>query len=253
MARRPARLARRSGGIEIHRPVVWITGASRGIGMEVAKQFASIGCEVCLSGRTKRDLTSVADAIVKLGGRAHTFPCDISEPQSITKTVNTIRQRVGEIDVLVNNAGITVFKRFQETSLKEFKDILMTNLYGHILSIKAVLPSMTKRKQGWIINIISNAAIKTFEGSAAYTATKAGMLGVGKVLREELRQHNVKVVNVIPGATETEMWSIRDRKKYGKRMMSAKGVAEAVLSIYQMPMDIVVDEIVLRPIKGDID
>jgi short-subunit dehydrogenase len=156
------------------------------------------------------------------------------------------------VDVLVNSAGITVFKTFLNTTPDEFRDILATNLYGPIVCTKAVLPTMVKRRRGWIFNILSNAAIKTFEGSAAYTAAKAGMHGLGRVLREELRASNVKVINVIPGATDTEMWSPRDRGKHGHRMMKAKSVAETVLSVFHMPDDIVVDEIVLRPMMGDI-
>ena len=243
---------RRSKAV-IHRPVVWVVGASRGIGREIAKQFSSIGCETCLSGRTTKELASTTKEIVSLGGRAYSFPCDISKPSSISTTVNQIKLQLGQIDVLVNSAGITVFKTFSLTTLKEFHDIININLYGHIACIKAVLPSMIKRKRGWIINILSNAAVKTFEGSTAYTATKAGMLGLGRVLREEMRAHNIKVVNVIPGATETAMWSKQDRKLHGRSMMQAKSVAEAVLSIYQMPDDVVVDEIILRPMKGDID
>ena len=238
---------------EIHRPVVWVVGASRGIGREIAKQFASIGCEVCLSSRNSKELASTVKGITEIGGRAYSFPCNIAQQRSIVSTVEQIRKRLEEIDILVNNAGITVFKTFLETSAEEFHDILTTNLYGQILCIKAVLPSMVKRKQGWIINILSNAAIKTFEGSAAYTATKYGMHGLGKVLREEMRHHGVKVINVIPGATETEMWSAGNRRKHGHRMMRAKSVAEAVLSLYQMPDDVVVDEMVIRPMLGDID
>ena len=249
---RPARPNSRTGGVEIQRPVVWVVGASRGIGREIAKQFAWIGCEVCLSGRNARDLVSATKEIAMLGGRADSIPCDITSQQSILRTIQTIRRRVGEIDVLVNAAGITVFKTFLATTPDEFKRIVATNLYGQILCLKAVLPSMVKRKRGWIFNILSNAAVKTFEGSSAYTATKAGMRGLGKVLREEMRQFNVKVINVIPGATETQMWSAADRKTYGRRMMRPKSVAEAVLSVYQMPDDVVVDEIVLRPMRGDI-
>lgn len=238
--------------IDVRRPVVWVTGASRGIGMEIAGQFASVGCEVCLSARSARELDSVVRRIQKLGGRAHSLPCDISNPNAISSTVRKIRKSVGEIDVLVNNAGITVFKDFLGTQPEEFVKIISTNLIGHVLCTKAVIHSMARRKQGWVFNILSNAAIKTFEGSAAYTATKAGMLGMGKVLREEMRRYNVRVVNVIPGATETEMWSPANRRRYGHRMMSAKGVAEAVLSVFQMPDDVVVDEMVLRPIKGDL-
>ncbi|HEV8539272.1 MAG TPA: SDR family oxidoreductase [Bacteroidota bacterium] len=238
--------------MDIHRPVVWVVGASRGIGREIARQFAFIGCDVCLSARSRKDLKAAVGEIASLGGRAYSFPCDITRQRSILSTARQIRKRFGDVDVLVNSAGITVFKTFLNTTPDEFRDILATNLYGPIVCTKAVLPTMVKRRRGWIFNILSNAAIKTFEGSAAYTAAKAGMHGLGRVLREELRASNVKVINVIPGATDTEMWSPRDRGKHGHRMMKAKSVAETVLSVFHMPDDIVVDEIVLRPMMGDI-
>ena len=236
----------------IHPPVVWVTGASRGIGREIAIQFASIGCNVCLSSRNVRRLDQIVAEIKKMGGNAHTFPVDIARPQSIDRVVNRISTQIGKIDILVNNAGMTVFKSFLSTSLEEFQTIIATNLYGHIACIKAVLPSMVKDRSGWIFNIISNAAVKTFEGSSAYTATKAGMLGVGRVLREEMRRHQIRVVNIIPGATETEMWKPVMRKQFGRRMMRPQSVAETVLAVYQMPDDLVVDEILFRPIQGDI-
>ncbi len=207
----------------------------------------------CLSARSTRELKYAAAKIIDAGGSAHSFPCDISSSASIARTVKTIQKRVGEIDVLVNNAGITVFKSFLNTSLKEFDEILATNLRGHVTCIKAVLPSMVRRKRGWIFNIISTAAIKTFKDSAAYTAAKAGMLGIARVIREEAGPSNVRVVNVLPGPTETGMWSRADRRKFSRRMMSAKSVAEVILEVYRMPDDVVTDEIILRPIRGDID
>jgi 3-oxoacyl-[acyl-carrier protein] reductase len=245
-------MARPQDRVRVHRPIVWVVGASRGIGKEIAKQFASIGCEVCLSARNKKHLDAVVGEITRLGGRARAFPCDISSVVSINTSAERIRKQVGTVDVLINNAGITVFKSFLTTTSKEFNDIISTNLLGYIFSVKAVLPSMVKRKQGWIINILSTAAVRTFPNSSAYTATKSGMLGVGKVLREELRQHGVKVVNIMPGPTETEMWSASARKKYSKRMMRAKSVAEAVLEIYRLPQDLVIEDVILGPIKGDI-
>jgi short-subunit dehydrogenase len=234
-------------------PVVWITGASRGMGREIAKQFASIGCRVCVSARSVNQLTALVKEITRLGGTAHSFPCDISRVNEIGKTAKAIRSRVGEIDVLVCNAGITAFKSFHHTSLDEFKRILDTNLIGSIACIKSVVPSMMRRKKGWIFNIVSQSAIATFKYSSAYTATKAGMLGVGRVLREELKTYNIKVVNVLPGATNTPIWRSAVRKQYGHRMMSPKSVAEAILEIYELPDDVIVDEIVLRPMLGNID
>lgn len=237
---------------QIRRPIVWVVGASRGIGREIAKQFAAIGAEVCLSGRNARELESAVKEITAVGGKARAFPCNISYPRSILTTVVRIQNRVGNVDVLVNNAGVTVFKPFLETSLSEFHQIFATNLEGQVTCLKAVLPSMVRRRKGWIITVHSTAAIATFTGSSAYTATKAGMHALTKVLREELRPHGIKVVNVLPGATDTAMWSREDRRRYAKRMMTPASVAEAVVAAYQMPHDLVVEELVVRPPLGDI-
>jgi len=241
------------GEIETHRPVVWVTGASKGIGRAIARAFASIGCHVCVSGRSPSLLKSVVREITTDGGIATAIECDISRPASIITAGKRIRDRVGEVDVVVNNAGVTVFKKFLATTMDEFDTIIATNLRGHIACIKTVLPSMIRRRNGWIINILSTASVYTFEGSAAYTATKAGLLALSKVLREEVRRSNVRVVNVLPGPTNTEMWSKESRRKFSSRMMSAKSVAEAVLAAYQMPDDVVVEEMLIRPIQGDID
>lgn len=238
--------------IEVRPQVVWVVGATRGIGREIAKQFASIGCIVCISGRSRRQLRSLVREITSLGGRAHDFPLDITHSVDILKVAIGIQKRIGEIDVLVNNAGVTVFKSFVNTTLEDFDEIIDTNLHGQIVCMKAVIPSMVKRRTGCIMNILSNAAIKTFEGSSAYSATKAGMLALSRVVREEMRKYNVRVISVLPGATETGMWSASDRARHGKKMMRARSVAEAVLDVYQMPEDLVVDEIVVRPMGGDI-
>jgi short-subunit dehydrogenase len=208
---------------------------------------------VCLSSRSVPGLRSAVRAISTDGGEAYSYPCDISRARAAAATAGRIRKERGEVDVIVNCAGITVFKSFLNTSLPEFNAIVSTNLLGQVACIKAVLPSMVRRREGWIFNIISNAAIKTFEGSAAYTATKAGMLGFGRVLREEIKHWGVKVVNIMPGATETAMWSAPSRRKYSRRMMRPSSVAEAVLAAYRMPGDAVLDEIVVRPLLGDIE
>jgi len=233
-------------------PVVWVVGASTGIGREIARGFAAIGARVCVSGRRKAALERVAAEIRRQGGSAVAVPCDIAHPSMVAAAWRRVRKECGPVDVLVNNAGVTVFKTFASTSLDEFDEIISTNLLGPITCIKAVVPDMRRRKRGSIFNILSNAAVKTFEGSSAYTATKAGLLGLGRVLREELKGDNVRVHNILPGATETAMWSPANRKKHGARMMSPSGVATAVLGAYLMPPDVVIDEMVVRPVRGDI-
>lgn len=233
-------------------PVVWVVGASSGIGREIARVFASIGCLVCLSARRKGALLALSREIEGWGGRTLVVPCDVSKPSDISGAMKKIRTHAGTVDILVNNAGITVFKSFARTSLTEFSGIISTNLLGPIACLKAVVPAMIARRSGWIFNIISNAAVRTFEESSAYTATKSGMLGLGRVIREELRNFNVRVVNIMPGATDTGMWSAADRKRFGKRMMSPRSIAEALLAVYLMPDDVVADELIIRPVRGDV-
>jgi NADP-dependent 3-hydroxy acid dehydrogenase YdfG len=234
------------------RPVVWVVGASSGIGREIARSFAAIGAVVCVSARRGALLGRLRREIETAGGRAFVVPFDVTDANATRSAWKTVRAKAGPVDVLVNNAGVTVFKDFLRTSAREFDSIVATNLLGPSCCIRAVLPDMVRRRRGWIFNILSNAAVKTFEGSAAYTASKAGMLGFGRVLREELRTHRVRVVSILPGATDTPMWSPAARRKNRTKMMSARGVAEAVVSAYLMPSDVVVDEMIIRPIGGDL-
>src|SRR6266581_6889804 len=112
-------MVRHKNDERIRRPVVWVVGASRGIGREIAKQFAFIGCVVCLSSRNARGLRTAAREIAAAGGRAYAFPCDIRRNASVFAIAKEIRKKIGEIEVLVNSAGITVFKSFLDTSLPE--------------------------------------------------------------------------------------------------------------------------------------
>lgn len=246
MPRRPSAPARHG------RPVVWVVGASSGIGLEIARSFAAAGAVVCLSARRERPLRALRRRIEEAGGRALVVPFDVTDAAGVSAAHRRVTAGAGPVDVLVNNAGITVFRNFDRTTPAEFRAIIETNLLGPAACIRAVLPSMARRRRGWIFNILSNAAVKTFEGSSAYTAAKAGLLGLGRVLREELRGRNVRVQSVIPGPVDTPMWSPAMRRKHRRRMMSASSVAEAVLAAWQMPADVVVDEMILRPVQGDI-
>lgn len=236
----------------IYKPVVWVTGASRGIGREVAKEFASHGYKVCISARNKKELAKVAREIRDLGGNVYVFPMDISRYHSFPRVHKKIREEAGEVDILINNAGLTSFKPFIETENLAIKKIIETNLIGPIFLIKEVLPYMVKKKKGSIINIISMVAKNTYKGSSVYTASKSGLLGFGNVIREELRTQRIKVINIIPGATETDIWHPAVKKKYGWRMMSPKSVAEAIVNAYQTSDDLNVEEIIVRPLLGDL-
>jgi 3-oxoacyl-[acyl-carrier protein] reductase len=230
---------------------IWITGASSGIGKAVALEFAKIGCNVFVSARRAQELERLKDEAGKPGENIYTFPCNVASSTNVDQTVKKITSEF-EINCLINNAGVTSFKHAADNSVNEINDIINTNLLGSIYSIKSVLPSLIKNESGTIINILSVVVDKVFTRSSVYAASKMGLLGYSNSLREEVRKHNIRVINVIPGATETSMWSQEIRKEKGELMMNPESIARIIVSTYLQKDNLVAEEIVLRPITGDL-
>lgn len=230
---------------------IWITGASSGIGKAVALEFAKIGCNVFVSARRAQELERLKDEAGKPGENIYTFPCNVASSTNVDQTVKKITSEF-EINCLINNAGVTSFKHAADNSVNEIYDIINTNLLGSIYSIKSVLPSLIKNESGTIINILSVVVDKIFTCSSVYAASKMGLLGYSNSLREEVRKHNIRVINVIPGATETSMWSQEIRKEKGELMMNPESIARIIVSTYLQKDNLVAEEIVLRPITGDL-
>lgn len=232
--------------------VVWITGASTGIGFELAKAFAKSGYIIIASARRKSRLVSLVSEIRFAGHEAYAFVCDVRSERSIISTKNKILDNCSSIDVLVNNAGVTAFKSFMDTKPPEFDDIMDTNLRGSYLTARAVLPGMVKKKRGHIINVLSVAAKTVFTNSSAYAASKAAQLAMFNCLRAEMRKHNIKISNIMPGATDTPMWGAATRQKYQSRMMTPREVADIVVHIANQPKKVVIEDVMIKPVKGDL-
>jgi len=230
---------------------IWVTGASSGIGKSTALEFASVGCKVFASARRVSELERLKSEAGKSGENIFIHPCNIASSSNVEQTFKKIKAG-NKIDCLVNNAGITSFKLAQENSINEIKDVINSNLLGSIFTIKSVLPHFIKNGGGTIINVLSVVVNKTFEKSTVYSASKIGLLGYARALREEVREHNIRVINIVPGATETPIWSAEMRKDHGEQMMSPESIARVIVSSYLQKDNIVTEEIVLRPISGDL-
>ncbi len=234
-----------------HSSGIWITGASSGIGKAASKEFARTGSKVFVSSRRKSELERLNNELKEENLSVEIFPCNIASSSNVDQTAKKILS-TNKIDCLINSAGITSFKLAAENSINEIDDIIHTNLLGPIYSIKSVLPSMIKQNGGTIINILSAVTKKVFIQSSAYSASKHGLIGYTNSLREEVRKHNVRIINVIPGATQTPMWTSEMREKYGDRMMTAEEIAQVIVWLYLQKGNLVTEEIVLRPILGDL-
>ena len=231
---------------------IWITGASSGIGRAVALEFAKIGCNVFVSARRAQELERLKDEAGKPGENIYPFPCNIASSTNVDQTFKKINNEF-EVNCLINNAGVTSFKHAADNSVNEINDIINTNLLGAIYSTKAILPTFIKNESGTIFNILSVVVNKTFTRSSVYAASKMGLLGYSNSLREEVRKYNIRVINIIPGATETSMWSQEIRKEKADRMMNPESIARMIVSAYLQKDNLVTEEIVLRPVTGDLN
>ncbi len=233
------------------KPGVWITGASSGIGRAAAIEFAKTGAKVFASGRRAAELERINTELDSDKISVEVFPCNVASHTNVDQTVKKILTS-SKIDCLINNAGITSFKLAEENSINEINDIIQTNLLGSIYAIKAVLPQMISNGGGAIINILSVVTKKTFTKSSIYSASKFGLLGYTNSLREEVRKHNIKVINVIPGATATPIWSKEIRNQFSDRMMTAEDIARVLVWAFLQKENLVTEELLLRPIEGDL-
>jgi 3-oxoacyl-[acyl-carrier protein] reductase len=230
---------------------VWITGGSSGIGKAAAKEFARTGSRVFVSSRRARELEKLNEELEKEKLSVNIFPCNVASSANVDQTVKKIIA-LQPIDCLINNAGISSFKAAEDNSVHEINDIINTNLLGSVYTIKYLLPYFIKQGKGTIINILSSAATKIFTNSSAYTASKLGLLGYTNVLREEVRKYNIRVINIIPGATETPMWPADVRKANSDRMMTGEEVARLLVWVYLQEGNMVPEEITIKPVEGDL-
>jgi len=232
--------------------IVWITGASTGIGFETAKAFAKAGYIVAATARRKSRLVALVNELKFAGHEAYAFVCNVQSERSVISTKKKILEKCGTIDVIINNAGVTVFKSLLDTKSYEFDNIMDTNLRGGFLMIKAVLPLMIKKRRGHIINILSVAANSAFEDSSVYAASKAGLQALANSLRSEVRRYNIKVTNILPGSIDTPMWDSKIRARYKNRMLSPADVAGIIVNAANQPKKLVVEDVIIRPLKGDL-
>jgi 3-oxoacyl-[acyl-carrier protein] reductase len=185
--------------------VALVTGASRGIGEAIARRLASEGATVLATARSRPSLDRVVAEISSSGGRAHAIVLDVSEPASIDAAVKSALEEHGQIDVLVNNAGLTEDNLVLRMSRESWDRVLTTNLTGAFLLTQAVVKSMVRRRYGRIVNVTSIVGLMGNAGQANYASAKAGLVGLTKSVARELGSRNVTCNAVAPGFIATAM------------------------------------------------
>jgi NAD(P)-dependent dehydrogenase (short-subunit alcohol dehydrogenase family) len=226
-----------------------ITGASRGIGLAIARKFAQQGCNLIITGRDEKSLRHVSRELLRLKVRVVAVRCDVRDPHSVDALFRSIRREFHRLHILVNNAGIAHANLpVDQLPFPTWKDVFATNVDGTFLVTQAALRMMSKRAT--IVNNLSIAATRVFAGSAAYNASKHAARGFTNTLREELRPRGTRVIGLEAGATDTEIWKTLWPQAPRLKMMSPETVAEAVLSAVLLPANATMETIEILPSVG---
>lgn len=182
-----------------------ITGAGKGIGRAIAIALANEGVNVALLSRTEKDLKSVAEEVKASPIKTAIAVADVSDMAAVNKAVEKIQSELGNIDILINNAGVGKFGKFLELDPVEWENQVKVNLFGVYYVTRAVLPQMIERNTGDIINVSSTLGLKGSAGASAYSASKFGVFGLSESLMQEVRKHNIRVTALAPSTVVTEL------------------------------------------------
>ena len=244
-----------SRGGRLSGKVALVTGGNRGIGLAIAQALVGEGCDVVVTGRDRTALAKAKEELDSIAARLDPHPkvlaerCEVQKPDSVTMLFATVKKQWGRLDILVNNAGISqAMVPVTETSVELWRSVIDTNLTGLFLCSRAAVPLMLRGST--IVNNLSIAARLNLPKFAAYNAAKHGALGFTLTLREELIPQGIRVMALLPGATDTDIWEQFWPEAPRKEMVEPETLAQAVLYAVLLPPNANLSELVLVPMKG---
>ncbi len=225
-----------------------VTGATEGIGRATALALGRAGYRVGVCART---LARVEATVAELRGQgidAAGAAADVGDPVQVTRAVAELTGALGDVGLLVNNAGVLIARPFEELTLEDWDATMSTNLRSLYLMTRAVLPAMRRRREGTVVNVASLAGRNGFAGGTAYAASKHAVLGFGRSLMLEVRKEGIRVLTICPGSVDTNL--LRDQPMLGsnpERILRPEDVADAILHAVQLPGRALVSELDIRP------
>lgn len=231
---------------------ILVTGATKGIGRAIIERFADAGFNVAFTARTQADLHDMEQSLKKEFPNADVLAieADMSKKADVLAMAKLITDKWDSLQVLVNNAGVFFPGEVINEADGALEQMIDTNLYSAYHTTRALLPLMMPNKKGHVFNICSVASLQAYANGGSYSISKFALLGLSKALREELKQYKIRVTSVTPGATLTASWAGVDLPE--SRFMDVKDIAEIVFDTYKLSQRTVVEDIVLRPMEGDI-
>lgn len=231
--------------------LIVVTGGTKGIGRAILNRFAQAGFDVVTCARKQQELTDLKQQLESAYGvKAFVKQADMSVTDQVKDFVKYVLALQRPVDVLVNNAGYFVPGSVISEPEGSLESMINSNLYSAYYTSRGLASKMMEQREGHIFNICSIASIKAYPNGGSYAISKFAMLGLSKVLREELKKVGVRVTAVLPGATRTASWDGVDLPD--ERFMKVEDVAETIFAAHALSKRSVVEEILVRPQLGDI-
>lgn len=227
-----------------------ITGGSKGIGQAIARKFAAQNYTVVISGRNEADMITLQQSLQKEGKTLYFLKADMSVKEDVKAFGKFALEAEGELDVLVNNAGVFLPGGIADEPDGQLESTLALNVQANYYLTRELLPAFKQRQQGHIFTICSTASIVPYTSGASYGISKYALLGFSRILREELKPFRVKVTSILPGATYTGSWDGAGISP--ERFMKPEDIADIIWQATRLSPSAVVEEILLRPVEGDI-
>ena len=227
-------------------PLIVVTGGTKGIGRAIADRFVMAGFDAIICARS-------VDGVQGSGvGSPRLLPiaADLSTRDGVTVLLDYIHSLNRPVDVLVNNTGVFQPGQIHNEAEGTFEQLMNTNVASAYHLTRGLMRDMMIRRQGHIFMMCSTASITPYTNGGSYCISKFALLGMSRVLREELKPHSVKVTAILPGATFTASWEGTDLPE--ERFMKASDVADSVWAAYSLSENAVMEEILIRPQLGDI-
>ena len=226
-----------------------VTGGTRGIGHAVVQALAAAGASVVLTGTTAGNANAAAEEFVQQGMKVFGFPADVSREDDVQKLFDFADKTLGGLDILINNAGLGIFKPAGELSLADWKKVIDVNLTGAFHCSRLAIPRMKASGGGYIVHLSSLAAKNPFASGAAYNASKFGMNGMAEAMMLDHRYDNIRVTSIMPGSVDTDFGGMAKEKNAAASnwKISPADVADMVITVLKMPERTTVSRVEIRP------
>ncbi|SKC17264.1 SDR family oxidoreductase [Dyadobacter psychrophilus] len=234
-------------------PLAVVTGGTKGIGKACIERFLGEGFDVITCARNANDLEELEKELTNRFANARLYyqAADLSLKEDLSAFIDFIISKNRITEVLINNTGVFIPGQIHNETEGTLEKTIETNLYSAYHLTRAIVPGMMEERKGHIFTMCSTASIMAYPNGGSYCISKFALYGMTKVLREEMKPHNVKVTAVLPGATFTDSWKGADLPE--DRFMDSKDIADTIWAAYTLSPRAVMEEILIRPQLGDLD